>query len=209
VRQHIAGKGTLGRFFATQLGGTIKMGDTPSVVWLLKGTPDDPSQPGWGGRFVRAWERPYARFDRLTTKDDRIEAFGILEFVLPLGDRAPEKPEARLVVENQSLIGHTPGDGTMRFRFCPKATKTYNFTIRGNVPALDGKISGITAFIPPPDVARRPSLRLPNWWTDDPSEAVAEGEYIGAKTVNQWREDFLRDFAIRMLRCESPASPNP
>jgi hypothetical protein len=31
VTQHIAGKGALGTFFATQLGGTIKMGDTPSV----------------------------------------------------------------------------------------------------------------------------------------------------------------------------------
>jgi len=209
VRQHIAGKGALGAFFATQLGGTIKMGDTPSVGWLLRGTTEDPSKPGWGGQFVQAWKRPYVRFDRLTTKDDRIEVFGILELVLPLRDRAPEKPEARLVVENQSLIGHTPGDGTMRFRFCPKAAKAYSFTIRGNVPALDGKISGITAFIPPPDVARRPSSRLPNWWTDDPSEHVAEGEHIGARTVSQWREDFLRDFAARMLRCKSPASTKP
>jgi len=35
---------------------------------------------------------------------------------------------------------------------------------------------------------------------------VAEGEHIGARTVSQWREDFLRDFAARMLRCKSPAS---
>jgi hypothetical protein len=206
VTQHIAGKGTLGAFFATQLGGTIKMGDTPSVGWLLRGTPEDPSKPGWGGQFVRAWERPYARFDRITTKNDRIEVFGILELVLPLGDRAPEKPEALLVVENQSLIGHTPGDGTMRFRFCPKAAKAYSFMIRGNVLTLNGKKGGITAFVPPSEVAQRPSSQLPNWWTDDPSEDVAEGEHIGAKTVSQWREDFLRDFAARMLRCKSPAS---
>ena len=57
--QHIAGKGALGDFFVSKKG-DIKMGDTPSVGWVLKGTPDDPSQPGWGGRFVRAWERPYA-----------------------------------------------------------------------------------------------------------------------------------------------------
>jgi len=209
VTQHIASKGTLGRFFAAQLGGTIKMGDTPSVGWLLKGTPDDPSLPGWGGQFVRAWKRPYVRFDRLTTKDDRIEVFGILELVLPLGDRAPEKPEARVVVENQLLMGHMPGDGTMRFRFCPKAAKAYSFTIRSNVLTLNGKKGSITAFIPPSQVAQRPSSQLPNWWTDDPSEDIAEGEHIGAKTVSQWREDFLRDFAARMLRCKSPASAKP
>ncbi|MHC4165937.1 MAG: DUF1593 domain-containing protein [Planctomycetota bacterium] len=208
VSQHIAGKGALGDFFVSKKA-DIKMGDTPSVGWVLRGTPDDPSQPGWGGRFVRAWERPYACFDRLTTKGDRIEVFGILEMVLPLGDRAPEKPEARLAVENQSLIGHTPGDGTMRFRFCPKAAKAYSFTIRGNVLTLNGKKGGITAFVPPPDAAQRPSAQLPNWWADDPSEDVAEGQHIGAKTVSQWREDFLRDFAARMLRCKSPASPKP
>lgn len=206
VSQHIAGKGALGDFFLSKKG-DIKMGDTPSVGWLLKGTPEDPSKPGWGGRFVRAWERPYARFDRLTTKDDRMEIFGILELALPLGNGAPDKPEARLVVENQSLAGHAPGDGTMRFRFCPKAAKTYSFTIRSNVPALDGKTGGITAFAPPPDAAKRPSTKRPNWWTDDPTPEFAEGPHDGAKTVSSWREDFLRDFAARMIRCKSPVSP--
>jgi hypothetical protein len=206
VSQHIAGKDALGDFFVSKKG-DIKMGDTPSVGWLLKGTPEDPSQPGWGGRFVRAWERPYSRFERMTTREDRMEVFGILELVLPIDNDVSEQPEAVLAVENQKLSGHAPGDGTMRFRFCPKAAKVHNFTIRSNVHALDGKTGGITAFIPPPHVARRPSPRLPNWWTDDPSPELAEGLHIGAKTVNQWREDFLRDFATRMDRCKSPASP--
>ena len=205
VKQYIAGKGALGDFFVSKKD-DIKMGDTPSVGWLLKGTPHDPSQPGWGGRFVRAWQRPSLRFERLTTKNDRIEVFGILELVLPLGDRAPDKPEARLVVENQSLIGHTPGDGTMRFRFCPKSADPHEFKIESNVPALDGKTGGISVYAPSPGAAKRPAANLPNWWTDDPSPEVAEGEHIGAKTVSRWREDFLRDFAKRMLRCQSPAS---
>ena len=87
VSQHIAGHGALGEFFHSKLG-SIKMGDTPSVAWLLKGTPEDPTQPSWGGQFVRAWDRPYARFNRLTTTDDQMEVFGILELVLPLGDNA-------------------------------------------------------------------------------------------------------------------------
>ena len=91
----------------------------------------------------------------------------------------------------------------------PKAPKTYSYRIKSNIPALDGKAGKLTSFIPLPEVALRPSLRLPNWWTDDPSPDVAEGPYIGAKTVSRWREDFLHDFAARMLRCQSPASPNP
>lgn len=206
VSRHIAGKGALGDFFVSKKG-DIKMGDTPSVGWLLKGTPVDPSQPGWGGRFVRAWERPYSRFERMTTREDRMEVFGILELVLPIGNDVSEQPEAVLVVENQKLSGHAPGDGTMRFRFCPKAAKRYGFKLKSNVPALNGKIGGITAYTPSPSMAQRPSAKFLNWWTDDPSPEVAEGPHSGAKTVNRWREDFLRDFATRMDRCKSPASP--
>jgi hypothetical protein len=206
VSQHIAGKGALGDFFVSKKD-DIKMGDTPSVGWVLKGTPNDPAQPGWGGSFVRAWERPYSRFERMTTKEeDRMEVFGILELVLPMGNDIPEQPEAVLVVENQKLSGHAPSDGTMRFRFCPKGAKSYGFKVKSNVPALDGKTGGITAYIPSPDVAQRPTANLTNWWTDNPSKDVAEGEHIGAKTVSQWREDFLSNFAARMLRCQSPAS---
>jgi hypothetical protein len=35
--------------------------------------------------------------------------------------------------------------------------------------------------------------------------SIAEGPHIGAKTVSQWREAFLRDFAARMDRCRVPA----
>jgi hypothetical protein len=203
--QHIAGKGALGNFFVSKKN-DVKMGDTPSVGWLLKGTPGDPSKPGWGGSFVRAWERPYSRFEGMTKKDDRMEIFGILELVLPMGDDIPEQPEAAIVVENQKLSGYAPGDGTMRFCFCPKAAKTYGFKIQSNVSALDGKTGGITAYLPSPDIAQNPTQKFPNWWTDDPSPEVADRGHHGAKTVNRWREDFLRDFADRMLRCQSPTS---
>ena len=106
---------------------------------------------------------------------------------------------------NEKLLGHAPGVGTIRFRFCPTIAKAHRFTIRSNVPALNGKSGGITVVAPRPDVALRPSLGLPNWWTDDPKEEYAEGGHIGAKTVSRWREEFLRDFAERMVRSARPA----
>ncbi|MDH7598039.1 MAG: DUF1593 domain-containing protein [Sedimentisphaerales bacterium] len=205
VTQHIAGTGALGDLFASKLD-YIKMGDSPSVGWLLKASPEDPSGPGWGGQFVRAWQREYRLFERMTTSQDRIEVFGILELVLPLGDDVPDRPVAELLVENQSLSGYVPGDGTIHFRFCPKEAKAYGFAIRSNVPALDGKTGGITAVLPPPDAGEKPCAQLPNWWTDDPAPELAEGPHMGAKTVSRWREDFLSDFAGRMLRCKRPCS---
>ena len=202
VAKHVKGKGALGDFFVQQKA-DVKMGDTPSVGWLLKGRPDDPTQPSWGGSYVRAWERSFLQLDRMPAATDRIEAFGILELVLP-AKKFPENPKAFLEVENQKLVGHFEGDGTVRFRFCPKAAKRYNFKVTTNVPSLDGKIGAITAYIPLPEVAKMPSDMLPNWWTDDLSPHAAEGSHSGAKTVNRWREDFLGDFANRMLRCSEP-----
>ena len=203
VATHVDGRGALGAYFATLLGGTIKMGDTPSVGWLLGGAPDDPSQPGWGGRFVQAWERPRVVFDRLTTSAEQIEQFGVFELALPLGEDAPADVAAVMEIENQALTGTTMGD-SVRFRFCPKAPKQYGYTIRSNAPGLDGQSGRLTALLPPNAAARLPSDTHPNWWTDDPAPEFAEGEHIGAKTVSRWRVDFLTDFATRLRRCESP-----
>jgi Protein of unknown function (DUF1593) len=208
VARHVAGRGAIGAYFAEHLGGVIKMGDTPSVNWLLKGTPAEPTWPGWGGRFVRAWDRPYVEFDRLTTAADRSEIFGIVEFALPLGPDAPEKPTGEMIVGNQSLAGQADGKGNLRFRFCPRDPKVFTYKIASNVPSLDGKTGEITSFRPAPSAALQPSAKYPNWWTDDPSPAMAEGIHDGARSVSQWREDYLRSFAERMERCARPsASP--
>jgi hypothetical protein len=204
VAKHIAGQGALGDFFNTQLGGTIKMGDTPSVAWLLKGTPEDPSKPGWGGQFVRAWDRPHIVFDQPTTVADQIEEFCVFELVLPVGSEIPTNPEAWMQIENQSLIGDFSEEGLVRFRFSPKSVQAWRYAIRSNVQSLDGKTGGMTSFLPPPDAAQIPSAKHPNWWTDDPSPQNTEGEHRGAKTVSRWREAFLSDFAERMERCKAP-----
>jgi hypothetical protein len=199
VGAHVAGHGALGDYFARQLQGTIKMGDTPTLARLLRGVPDDPAQPSWGGRFVRAWDRPYVRFDRLTMAADRMELFGIFELVLPIGQDAPPDVDGRLIVENQELVGHL-ADGRMHFRFSAKDPKTYHYVIRSTAPALDGLAGSITSVAPAPDRAHTPSSRLPHWWTDDPAPAVAEGIHHGARTVSRWREAFLGDFAARLDR---------
>lgn len=206
VTRYIAGHGALGDFFATQLGGTIKMGDSPSVGWLLHGMPADPSQPGWGGQFVPAWARPHWVSDRLTSGEDQVDEFCIFELILPLGPGAPDKPEAQLVIENQSLDGYVDDDGYVHFRFSPKAAKTFSYTIQSNVPSLDGNMGKLTAIPTSPGATQNPDVNLPNWWTDNPAPEFAEGPHIGAKTVSRWRENFLADFADRMKRAQGPAA---
>lgn len=52
VETHVKGHGALGNlFFAKKR--DIKMGDTPSLQYLLRGNPDDPTAQHWGGAFVK------------------------------------------------------------------------------------------------------------------------------------------------------------
>ncbi len=208
---HARGRGALGEFLARgiqlddRLRSSLKMGDSPTVAWLINGTPTQPPQLGWGGSYVRAWSRPFALFERLTTAADHIEHCGILELALPVGTDVPAVPEARLLIENQSLVGHLDVAGRIRFRFCPKETKTYRYTIRGNLPALDGRTGEITVIPPPLSASGTPDPARPDWWTDDPSPELAEGPHRGARTISHWREAYLRDFASRLERCVRPA----
>ncbi|MBN2000655.1 DUF1593 domain-containing protein [candidate division KSB1 bacterium] len=205
VQQHIVGHGELGNFFNTQLGGSIKMGDTPSVARLLYGDPEDPSQPSWGGQFVRAWKRPHVVFDRITTAADSMEQFGILELNLFLRSEPSDTLTATLDVENQSLPGLIIGN-TVKFMFSPKSARTFSYKIGSNTAELDGQNGCITAYLTAEENKLHPDPHLPNWWTDDPSPDMAEGDFIGAKTVSMWREEYLTDFKERMDRCKSPVA---
>lgn len=176
--------------------------DTPSLVYLLGRTPEDPSQDSWGGRFVRAWDRRRYVFERAPSADDRVETYSIVEIIYRLPAPAAAGTKATLVVDRQEFPGFADKDGVWHFLFSPKEARKWDYRIQSTHPKLDGQTGGFTSVLPAPN--QPASARYPNWWTDDPDPAVAEGAQQGARTVSRWREEFLRDFAARMLRCEVP-----
>ncbi|MBI5692133.1 MAG: DUF1593 domain-containing protein [Verrucomicrobia bacterium] len=201
VAAHLAGRGALGTFFATQLRGTIKMGDSPSVGWLLHGNPADPSQPGWGGRFVRLWDGRKSTFDHHTTERDEVEVFGVVEYAVPLPAGVAPGASIQVLLDNRVPAQVTHDGRTLRFRFSPRDAKVWSYVVRSDLPALAGLTGKFTARPPASARTAQPSARHPNWWIDDPDPAAAEGIHPGARSVNRWREDFLRDFAARIGRC--------
>ena len=205
VAAHVSGRGALGDYFATQLQGTIKMGDSPSVGYLLHGSPDDPSQPGWGGRFVRLWDGRKTTFSRLTTEADTVEAFGVVEFELPVPAGMTRDHSAQMVFDGRIPAAATREGDVLRFRFSPRDAKVWPYVIRSSFAGLDGQSGRFTAVPPSSDRTGRPSSTHPHWWTDDPDPSAAEGIHPGAKSVSRWREAFLGDFAQRLLRCKAPS----
>jgi len=204
VAEHIKGHGALGDYFAT-IAPQVKMGDSPSLTYVLGPTPENPAaDDNWGGRFVRAWDRPRYTFTSPPQTADVVETFAIIDLVCHPDGAAPTEAQATLVVDNQEFTGYAGNDGDWHFLFSPKQSKTWSYKVVSNVPGLDGQTGGFTSVNPSPELAAKPSAHYPNWWTDDPAPALAEGEHQGARTVSRWREAFLRDFAARMEHCQTP-----
>lgn len=203
VTRHIAGHGSLGDYFSSQLKGKIKMGDTPSVAWLLKGQADDPEQPSWGGQFVRIWDGRKTVFKRLTTPADKAEVFGVTEFELPRPLGFSPQHTAAMVFDGgvPKSTGVIDGD-IIRFRFSPRDAKVWSYVIESNFMTLNGQSGKFDAVPPLIERTQIQSTIHANWWIDDPAPAAAEGVHSGAKSVNKWRVEFLSDFAKRMDRCK-------
>ncbi len=215
VDKHVIGRGALGDFFAgLSFGGkarpTVKMGDTPSLVYLLGKTPDNPSQASWGGQFVRAWDRPRYVFDNAQTNPPtaaaQVETYAVVDIIYRPTQPAAADARAVLAVDKQDVSGFVDDAGAWHFVLSPKQAKTWSYTIKSTIASLNGQTGSYTSIGPIPPKMAKPSPRYPNWWTDNLDPALADEGHQGAKTVNRWREEYLRDFAARMERCQTPAS---
>jgi len=203
VTAHLKGRGALGDYFAT-IAPKIKMGDSPSLAYLFGPTPENPAADSWGGHFVRAWERPRVTFERPPTVADVVETYAIIDLIYRPAGPPPAGAKAALVVDKQEFAGFADAAGAWHFLFSPKLAATWSYRISSSHPGLDGRTGGFTSVNPAPGLAAQPSARFPNWWTDDPDPRWSEGPNQGALTVSRWREQFLRDFAAHMLRCQAP-----
>lgn len=201
VDTHVKGHGALGDYFAT-INPAVKMGDTPSLTYVFGATPENPAAGNWGGRFVRAWKRPRYTFQRPPSQADAVEVYAVLEINYRVPGDAPREAKAQLVVDDQRFPGFDLGQGAWRFLFSPKLVKKWSYRIESNHPGLNGQTGGFTSVYPSGDLSA--SAEYPNWWTDDPDPAWRDRGEAGAKTVSRWREEYLRDFAARMRRCQAP-----
>jgi hypothetical protein len=135
------------------------------------------------------------------TTPRQVEVFGVVEFAIPAPPGLTPNHHTRVLLDNRVPCPVVLDGGSLRFRFSPRDAKRWRYIFESDFAGLQGLIGWFTATPPPVSRTSLPSHVHPNWWIDDPSPAAAEGIHPGAKTVNQWRTDFLEDFSRRIERC--------
>lgn len=197
---YIKGKGSMGADFINYYKGVIKMGDTPSVAYLLHGEAGDPEGESWGGSFVPLRHSSRRIFERNTSLADTVPVFALVEWVFkgPEIEVDQDKPCLMLEISGQQFEGYYEGKGRYRVRFVPKEMGSWNYRIVSAIQELDGVSGAFVSVDPWPGVPHPQDIGpLKGWWSDDPSKESFEGGHQGAKTIFRYQEEFLRDWAER------------
>lgn len=194
---HIKDRGNLGRDFAGYYKGNPKMGDTPSLLYVMSGDPADPSGESWGGKFRKIKRSPRTIYDRVTTEQDTIVANGMME--IRLKDVIPtDSAKISMVILNQTWPGEYVGDGEYRVRYATYTLGTHPYVINANIQGfkpLQGKITVVNEWTGPEHDTD--FILGENWWSDiDCPEENILG-YPGDGTVLRHRKTVMEDWAKR------------
>lgn len=196
----IKGKGAMGTEFINYYNGNIKMGDTPSLAYLLKGNPDDPTGESWGGSFVPINRSSRYVFERNTIISDTVAAYATLEwrFKGPESDIAGDSICFILTISRQDWPGYYLGNGNYGVRYSSKQPEICNYVTSSSIPELDGHTGQFVSIIPWPGKPSADDYHVgPDWFTDSPMPELFIKTQQGAKTVSRYRKEFLMDWAKR------------
>ena len=196
----VKGAGTLGDDFYAYLEGRPKMGDTPSLLYVMNGTPEMPEGESWGGSFEKTSYSTRTIYTRHTTLQDTVPVYSVVEFRFD-GPQIDKPAGARcfdFIIDRQTWDGVYLGDGLFAVRYAPKAPATLNYRIVSDIKEFDGQTGVFVVSREWPGKKRADSYEVgANWYTDRCDKALFEGVWQGSKTVSKWRNDVLDDWAER------------
>lgn len=192
--------GYLGRDFAAYYKGNPKMGDTPSLLYMMKGNPAHPEQQSWAGRFERCSYTPHTVFYGATTAHDTVPINSIIEWSLQgpaLQDVAVDSACITLTIRNQQWRGYYKGNGLYVLRHSTYYTGTLPYIITSTVPGfktIKGEITVENTW------KTHRSTDYPvgsNWFTDSYQPDDYWHNCAGAATQQRVRQEAMEDWAER------------
>lgn len=197
---YIQEQGTMGKAFKSYYDGRIKMGDTPSLAYLMHGNPDDPTTESWGGSFSRIDYSSRAIFEGNSTTDDTVAAYAVLEwrFKGPEINIPQDSVCFTMEIWNQVWPGYYLGNGNYGIRYSPKKPETGTYYTKSSIPGLNGQQGQYVSTTPWPGRLNQDDFKLGGHWYSDRQEPnLFMEDQQGAKTVFRFREEYLLDWAKR------------
>lgn len=197
---YIDSAGAMGKAFKQYYDGKIKMGDTPSLLYLLNGEPLNPLTESWGGQFEAIKRSSRRIYNRNTTVNDTIPVYSVIEFHfkgqdvnLPIGAACLE-----MTVAGQKWPGYYVGRGTYVVRYVPKKAETLTYQIQSQVSGLSRQNGQFVVSNLWPGTSSEADYKLgSNWYTDISDPDLFDDNWQGAQTVLKWRRIILLDWAER------------
>ncbi|TVZ17074.1 nucleoside hydrolase-like domain-containing protein [Maribacter sp. MAR_2009_72] len=196
----IKGNSAMGNAFKNYYNGEIKMGDTPSLAYLMHGDPNDPTSESWGGRFSPIEHSSRTIFEGNSTINDTVTAYAVLEYRFngPLSITSKDSTAFEFTANNQTWPGYYVDDKTYGVRYSPKKPEKGNYVSHSDIEELNGQKGAYVSITPwPGKLANDDYMLGSNWYSDikDPNYFIKDQQ--GAKTVSKHRKEFLEDWAER------------
>lgn len=202
--RYINSAGYMGKGFKNYYGGNVKMGDTPSLLYMMDGDPNNPMKESWGGSFEKFDHSPRIIFNRTTTLADTVTVCSILEFHIkgPQLNIPPDSACFSLNVKagigEQKWAGYYRGNGDYAVRYAPKQSETLSYTITSLIPGFPEQSGQFVVDNLWPGKAGKSDYPLGlNWFTDRKDPQLYDGKIQGGVTVKKWRNEVLQDWAKR------------
>lgn len=196
----IKGNGAMGADFIKYYKGHIKMGDTPSLAYLIKGNPNNPAAESWGGRYTPIAYSSRTIFDRNTTKADSFPAYGVIEWRFK-GPKLPISMDSAcftVEIQKQEWPGYYLGDGLYAVRYSSKKPEVCAYITHSKIRELDGQTGEYRSTAPWPGKRTKDDYSLgKNWFGDLPDSEYFLAGQQGARTISKHRAEFLSDWAKR------------
>lgn len=184
--------------------GNVKMGDTPSLLYMMDGDPNNPSRDNWGGSFERFTYSPRVVYNRTTTAADTVPVYSIVELHFK-GPNLKIRPDSacftmsvKAGIGEQKWPGYYLGNGHYAIKYAPKQTELLTYKITSDIPGFQEQYGQFVANNHWPGQPRPTNYKLgTNWFTDRKDPNLFDGIWQGAQTVLKWRNAALLDWANR------------
>jgi hypothetical protein len=202
--KHILGAGNLGKDFKNYYNGEVKMGDTPSLLYMMDGDPNNPMRESWGGSFEKCNHSSRVVFDRRTNITDTVAFCTVVEFNL-------KGPEINIPADSvcfwmettykntvQKWAGYYLGGRQYGLKYVPKQAEILSYQFTSDIPGFPVQQGKLVIENRWPGKSHSTDYKLgANWYTDKADPLLYDGKIQGGKTVSKWRKDVLLNWAKR------------